>query len=414
MSSSGATPTTSGRNIIKPITISLVLLLYSFVCYESAKESNAQLLRTLSIGLSSLLCFALVTHFTHAMKPYFLRGGLHGKDINKRGLPSGDVPIPESLGLIAALVYISMLCMLHLPGDRTGSSEMYSISMGCVTFMTLLGFTDDVIDLKWRHKIVLPLFSSMPLLVNYRGSTVVKVPYFIQPFVSNLAALVGIQQDHLSFGNLVNLGYGYFIYMALLSTFCANAINIHAGINGLEAGQVAVISFFMILHNAMNLNPDIPKDNLSVLRLHHSVSIDLIMPLLAVTLGLLYHNWYPSRVFVGDTFCNFSGMAIAMASILGHYSLTLLLLFIPQVINFLYSLPQLLGFVKCPRHRLPKFDKSTGKLTAVKSHLNLVNLTLWLCGPMTEHRLCTVLLILQAVCCTLGLALRAAYLKFVS
>ena len=63
---------------------------------------------------------------------------------------------------------------------------------------------------------------------------------------------------------------------------------------------------------------------------------------------------YPSQVFVGDTFCYFAGMTFAVVGILGHFSKTMLLFFIPQVVNFVYSLPQLFRFIPCPRHRLPK------------------------------------------------------------
>lgn len=63
---------------------------------------------------------------------------------------------------------------------------------------------------------------------------------------------------------------------------------------------------------------------------------------------------YPSRVFVGDTFCYFAGMTFAVVGILGHFSKTMLLFFMPQVFNFLYSLPQLLHIIPCPRHRIPR------------------------------------------------------------
>lgn len=63
---------------------------------------------------------------------------------------------------------------------------------------------------------------------------------------------------------------------------------------------------------------------------------------------------YPSRAFVGDTFCYFAGMTFAVVGILGHFSKTMLLFFIPQVLNFLYSLPQLFHVIPCPRHRLPR------------------------------------------------------------
>lgn len=55
-------------------------------------------------------------------------------------------------------------------------------------------------------------------------------------------------------------------------------------------------------------------------------------------------------------------MSFAVTAILSHYSKTLLLFFLPQVFNFVYSAPQLFGFVPCPRHRLPRFDERSGLL----------------------------------------------------
>lgn len=55
-------------------------------------------------------------------------------------------------------------------------------------------------------------------------------------------------------------------------------------------------------------------------------------------------------------------MAFAVVGILGHFSKTLLLFFLPQIFNFLYSVPQLFGLIPCPRHRLPKLNEKTGLL----------------------------------------------------
>jgi UDP-N-acetylglucosamine--dolichyl-phosphate N-acetylglucosaminephosphotransferase len=105
-------------------------------------------------------------------------------------------------------------------------------------------------------------------------------------------------------------------------------------------------------------------------------------------------------VFVGDCYCYFAGMTFAVSGILGHFSKTLLLFFVPQVINFLYSLPQILGLfgLVCPRHRLPRYDPETDKLVAVPSHHNLINLFLQITGPMHERSLARALLALQVVC----------------
>eukprot|EP00177_Eucheuma_denticulatum_P006634 GFKZ01012062.1.p1 GENE.GFKZ01012062.1~~GFKZ01012062.1.p1 ORF type:complete len:423 (+),score=33.04 GFKZ01012062.1:203-1471(+) len=389
----------------------ILISIYLLVLSQAVSVKLAS--RILVVSLISLISYNVVNHFVQAMAPLFLKAGMCGKDINKRGTPQGDIPIPEPLGLIPATVYILILCILHLFAHYDGDSKLYTAAMACVTFMTLLGFADDVLDLKWRYKLILPLIASMPLLVNYTGATTVMMPRLLSPLVSALARPLGGGRVDVPSGRLVDLGLGYYVYMALLSIFCTNAINIYAGINGLEAGQSVVIATFVLIYNALNLNPLDPKDDMELLRSHHLFSIDMMLPFVAVTMGLLAHNWYPSRVFVGDTFCYFAGMTFAMAAILGHYALTLLLFFIPQVINFLYSLPQLIGIVPCPRHRLPRLNRDTGKLEAVKSHLNLVNLVLWIAGPMTERWLCVTLLLLQAVCCSAGLAAKHFVLKFV-
>jgi UDP-N-acetylglucosamine--dolichyl-phosphate N-acetylglucosaminephosphotransferase len=153
-------------------------------------------------------------------------------------------------------------------------------------------------------------------------------------------------------------------------------------------------------------------------------------------LGLLKHNWFPANVFVGDTYCYFAGMTFAVVGILGHFSKTLLLFFIPQVINFLWSVPQIFKIVPCPRHRLPGIDAS-GKMIPSTFECNsnqhvwlkrimrvdlkatqipnmtVITLCLMVCGPMTEKQLCTTLLGLQMTSCCFGLFVRYYIAKFI-
>ena len=72
---------------------------------------------------------------------------------------------------------------------------------------------------------------------------------------------------------------------------------------------------------------------------NHLFSMTLMIPFLTTTLALLQKNAFPSKVFVGDTFCYFAGMTFAVVGILGHFSKTMLLFFLPQILNFLLSLP---------------------------------------------------------------------------
>ncbi len=103
-------------------------------------------------------------------------------------------------------------------------------------------------------------------------------------------------------------------------------------------------------------------------RLANIFSLSLIMPFIAASLALFKYNRFPSEVFPGDTYTYFAGMVFAVVAILGHFSKTFLLLFIPQILNFLLSLPQLFGVVTCPRHRLPRLNPKTMKMECVHNN----------------------------------------------
>ena len=71
----------------------------------------------------------------------------------------------------------------------------------------------------------------------------------------------------------------------------------------------------------------------------HLFSATIMIPFLLTSAALFKQNKFPSKVFVGDTYCYFAGMTFAVAGILGHFSKTMLLFFIPQVFNFVLSIP---------------------------------------------------------------------------
>jgi len=70
---------------------------------------------------------------------------------------------------------------------------------------------------------------------------------------------------------------------------------------------------------------------------------------------------------------------------------------LPQLINAVLSLPQLLKIIPCPRHRLPILDKKTGKLN-YSNNLTLINAWLFVLGPRTEKQLSTELIAFQVFC----------------
>ena len=144
--------------------------------------------------------------------------------------------------------------------------------------MLFLGFADDVMNLRWRYKLILPTVASLPLLCAYNGGTSVVLPkptrflfmngtelttfgWFAHQIITvdldAAGAILELGSPLLlvsTFPHLcafLCLGIFYKFYMGLLAVFCTNAINIYAGINGLEAGQTFVTACFVLAMNAM-------------------------------------------------------------------------------------------------------------------------------------------------------------------
>jgi len=136
--------------------------------------------------------------------------------------------------------------------------------------MLFLGFADDVLDLRWRHKLLLPTIASLPLLMVYYvnfNSTIIIVP-------KPLRSWVGFSLDLWIF---------YYVYMGMLAVFCTNAINILAGINGLEVGQSIIIAMSILIFNVIELFGSQWKA--------HQFSIYFMLPYIATSLALFKFNW---------------------------------------------------------------------------------------------------------------------------
>ncbi|RMX63117.1 hypothetical protein KXD40_007149 [Peronospora effusa] len=370
-------------------------------------ENMNYLLHLTGIGVVSYVTVALLIPLIGRRMP----AKLSGKDLCKRGTPAGDLPIPEALGIVSGIVYIAALIVtVVIVVDNSDVKRMMVWGIISILSMILLGFTDDLSDLRWRHKLLFPPLASLALLINYAGLTAVVLPKPVRFLFAKDKMLYTMLNPVVPLsdgGAIIELGLFYYLYMGMMAVFCTNAINIYAGVNGLEAGQSFVIGAAVVVQNVWQILLGHDNENF------HYLSLMFMVPFLATTLGLLKHNWYPSRVFVGDTFCYYAGMTFAVCGILGHFSKTLLLFFLPQVLNFLYSIPQLFKIVPCPRHRLPKYNAKTGLLEpstitpeSTRSNYTIINLFLVVFGPMKEVHLVLALLAFQVLCCGLAFFIR--------
>ena len=214
-------------------------------------------------------------------------GGMVGRDVNK----STKHEVPE-LGGIAALfgftISLSIIVGVQkIVGDIAEPPYLAAISVFFIAAM--VGLIDDISNIPQRVKIVGVGFAALPLMLVHLGT---EVPF---PFGHSIALI----------------GTLYFVYWLLLVpagvTGVANAMNMSAGYNGLESGQIAIISTAMLVILLVRGSPE------------HSVII--MAALVGAAIGLYAFNRYPAKVFIGDIGTLGMGAALAAGIILGHIEL---------------------------------------------------------------------------------------------
>ena len=372
------------------------ILLINFILVFAFLALNMEIIEKLKeklfiiIGLSlfgSLLVYRLIPPFMEMLhlKKHF------GIDINKvEDIKNLSDPnrkeVPETLGLVSAVTFLVISIVFQTLFISSESQKMkFSSVIMSICFMAFLGFVDDMLDLRWRYKLVLPTIACIPIVMTYTSDELDEK--LIPKFVLKLLYSLGL--------NTVIIGFLFKIYLTMLSVFCTNAINIYAGINGLEVGQTIVITFSLILYNLIEIkNGSYGNQYIE----GHIMSFYVLVMFLFIILPLFYYNKYPSDCFIGDTFCYFSGITLACSSIIGNFPIRILLFFIPQILNFLLSIPQLIGIIPCPRHRLPTFNAKTKLLYSKQDQLNLLNQGLRIIGPTREQDLCNIAMSFQMLC----------------
>ncbi|KAI7994589.1 DEAD-box ATP-dependent RNA helicase 38 [Camellia lanceoleosa] len=59
----------------------------------------------------------------------------------------------------------------------------YNAALASICFMILLGFVDDVLDVPWRVKLLLPSIAALPLLMAYAGHPTIVIPKPLIPYL---------------------------------------------------------------------------------------------------------------------------------------------------------------------------------------------------------------------------------------
>jgi len=232
----------------------------------------------LTDGVGAVVALGLAFGLVLVVMPPLIRkmraGGMVGKDVNKASKPE-----VAELGGIAALFAFSVSLSLvvglqKLLGNVAEPPFLAAIS---VFFMAgMIGLIDDISNIRQRLKAVAVSFAALPLMLVHLGPETIDLP-------------LGLQ---ISFPSGIHL-----LYWLIL-------MNMSAGYNGLESGQIAIASVSLLAIVTLRHSPDYAS---------------LIFAATAgSSLGLYVFNRYPSRIFIGDIGTLGLGAALASGVILGH------------------------------------------------------------------------------------------------
>lgn len=196
------------------------------------------------------------------------------------------------------------------------SEQMNSVLIGSFIII-LTGMIDDICELKAREKLIGQVVAAC--IIAFYGKIL----------------LVDIS----AFGIYLNFGVLTYPLTIFFIIACINCINFIDGLDGLSGGISAIyyltVGIIGVIMNKVDLE------------------FVLSFVMLGSTLGFLVHNFYPAKIFAGDTGSMFMGFTIAVIALLGFKNVTMTSLIIPLLILGVPILDTLFAIIR----RLLKGEK---------------------------------------------------------
>lgn len=163
------------------------------------------------------------------------------------------------------------------------------------SLIVLIGFLDDLLELSAKWKLTVQIIAAIIVIIGG----------------------VHVEFINLPFDGRLELGWFGIPLTLMWIVGVTNAINLIDGLDGLAAGVSSIVLLTLSAIAFMMGN-------------FFVVALSVI--LLGSTLGFLVHNFYPARIFMGDSGALFLGFMIAVISLLGFKNVTLFSLLIPVIL----------------------------------------------------------------------------------
>lgn len=242
--------------------------------------------------LSNLKIIFIVFAFVAAIIPFIKKLAI---EINAVDIPGGrhihDKVMPKLGGLA---IFFGFLLGYMLFCNQT--PQMISILIGGIIIL-IFGIFDDI--------------KRMPPSVQFIGQI---ASACIVVFYGNI-----VMQDISAYGIYINFGVFAQFLTIIFIVALMNCLNFIDGLDGL-AGGIATI-FFVTISIIINYTG-----------IYNGLDASLSLIMIGATLGFLVHNFYPAKIFLGNSGSMFLGYMIAVISLLGFKNVTITSFIIPILI----------------------------------------------------------------------------------
>lgn len=275
-----------------------------------------------SILLSFIFGLKLVPYLKKKKNNQYLSIYLRETHVNK-------VNTPTMGGLIFIIppIVINILLMLF---NKINFS--YNLLVVIFTFFSyaLIGFIDDYLIIKKHNN--KGLSESLKLLLQIISATIV----FYLFLSADNEPLIWIHTLNIK----VNIGWLYGIFILLVLTSSSNAVNLTDGLDGL-AGGLSLISLFTL--GIITLNTGWLEGYVEITY--------FIFSIIGCLVSFLMFNFYPAKIFMGDTGSLALGACMGVVAILTRHEILLIVICIVFVLETLSCVIQRL-YYKVTRKRI--------------------------------------------------------------
>lgn len=287
-------------------------------------------MRTILLAASLALVLSLVG--TPAVIRFFRRRG-YGQLIREDGptshLVKRGTPTMGGTAIILAAV-VAYLTATLIQGPRLSPGGL--LVMGVLVGMGLVGFVDDLLKLRRNRSL------GLNKTAKFIGQALISIVFAFG------AEYVADTSTNLSFIGATGIDFGPFFVVAIFLIFSAtsNAVNLTDGLDGLAAGTSALIfGAYVVIAFWQFRHPEFYAPGVTV---HANAIAIAAAAAMGATLGFLWWNAPPAKIFMGDTgSLGIGGMLAAMA-VLTETELLLVILGGLYVVETLSVIMQVASF----------------------------------------------------------------------